>query len=239
MENRLCYLQHVDFETPAGILDWAATHKLNVSGSHLYRGDQLPDVKDFDHLIVMGGPMGANDDHLYAWMRLEKKLIEASIKAGKKVIGICLGSQFLADVLGAPVYKNSQKEIGWFPIEWTKNARSSPLFQHMPQQQLVFHWHGDTHDLPSGARHLASSAVCQNQAYQFGENVLGFQFHLEVKPENIQFMMQQFIDELIEAPYIQSAKEIEAHTRLCPDMNKAFFATLDAFLLGGKKTAAF
>ena len=232
MVKRIAYLQHIDIETPASILDWATKNDLSVSGSHLYRGDELPNIEEFDALVVMGGPMGAKDDHLYPWMRPEKQLIEAAITAGKKVVGICLGAQFLADVLGARVYANGHKEIGWFPITWSNSARQSPLFRHMPKQQTVFHWHGDTFDLPAGARRLASSAACPNQAWQYGDNVLAFQFHLEVKPENVRLMTKRFADELVEASFIQTAEEILAETQFCHSMNDTMFETLNEFILG-------
>ena len=233
MLKRIAYLQHIDIETPASILDWATKNDLSVSGSHLYRGDELPNIEEFDALVVMGGPMGAKDDHLYPWMRPEKQLIEAAITAGKKIVGICLGAQFLADVLSARVYPNGHKEIGWFPITWTEAARQSLLFSPLPKEQTVFHWHGDTFDLPAGARHLASSAACPNQAWQYGANVLAFQFHLEVKPENVKLMTERFAEELVGAPFIQSAAEMLAGTSFCRSMNEAMFETLDKFILDG------
>ena len=176
--------------------------------------------------------MDVKDESQFPWMRDEKMLIEEAMKAGKRVVGICLGAQILAGVLGARVYKNPHKEIGWLPIRWTPAAKASPFFQHMPQEHIVFHWHGDTFDLPSGALHLASSVARPHQAYSFGDNVLGLQFHMEVKPEDVKRMVHVFADELIERPYIQSSKKILDSTSMCQQMNDDLFAMLDAFMLG-------
>src|ERR1019366_3931236 len=114
---RLHYLQHVPFEGPGKIEEWAAKANHTVKASRLYANDSLPAAESFDMLVVMGGPMGANEDARYRWMKGEKLLIELAIEKEKKVLGICLGAQLIARVLGAKVYANGEKEIGWFPIE--------------------------------------------------------------------------------------------------------------------------
>lgn len=226
---RLHYLQHVPFENPGCILDWANDRNVDVQSSHLYKNDPLPDLDDFDLLVVMGGAMGANDDALYPWMSAEKQFIKSAIGAGKKIIGICLGSQFLADVLGVSVYPNLHKEIGWFPIEWTDAAHENTYTNHLPKTLDVFHWHGDTYDLPPGAVHLAKSAICQNQAFQVGETVLAFQFHLEVKEDNVKAMLANCVDELVDEPYIQSREDILAGMKNCDMVNGYITAMLDKF----------
>lgn len=226
---RLHYLQHVAFENPGCILDWAKEKKFSISRSLLYQNEPLPNVDDFDLLVVMGGPMGANDDHLYPWMRPEKKLIEQAIHSGKKVIGICLGAQIVANVLGQKVYRNSEKEIGWFPIEWTEAALSINALNHLPKFLTVFHWHGDTFDVPPGALHLAKSQACKNQAFLFEDNVLAFQFHLEVKPDNVRAMVENCGDELAPAPFIQTHEEILAGVRYCQAVNEHIQTVLDKF----------
>jgi GMP synthase (glutamine-hydrolysing) len=228
---RLHYLQHVPFENPGCILDWANENNVDVKSSHLYKNDPLPELDVFDLLVVMGGAMGANDDDIYPWMPQEKKLIESAINANKKVIGICLGSQFLADVLGVKIYANSHKEIGWFPIEWSDAAQQNELTNHMPKTLDVFHWHGDTYDLPPNATHLAKSRVCQNQAFLFGNNVLAVQFHLEVKEDNIKAMLANCADELVDAPYIQSREKILEGMKNCDIVNDYIKKMLDKFCI--------
>jgi GMP synthase (glutamine-hydrolysing) len=232
MLMRLYYLQHVPFENPGCILDWAQRNRVDVKGAHLYKNEPLPALEDFDLLVVMGGAMGANDDDHYPWMRPEKELLDRAIAADKKVIGICLGSQFLADVLGVRVYPNAHKEIGWFPTTWSEAAQSHDLTNHMPETLEVFHWHGDTYDLPQGAIHLAESAACRNQAFLYGDHVLAFQFHLEVKEENVRAMLAHCGEELVDARYIQARQEILRGMVHCGGVNEKIYELLDKFCRG-------
>jgi GMP synthase-like glutamine amidotransferase len=134
-------------------------------------------------LIFMGGPMSANDDLPY--IRKELGFIERAVTAGKLVLGVCLGAQLIAKALGAKVYRNPIKEIGWAPVYWTEAARRDPLLDGVAEPETVLHWHGETFDLPQGAEWLAWSDACRHQAFRVGTNVYGFQFHLEVTPEMI------------------------------------------------------
>ena len=162
---RIHALQHVPFEGLGKIEEWAAKADHSIKSTRLHLHEPLPSIDSFDTLLVMGGPMGANDDGKYRWMRGEKLLIELAIQKEKKVLGVCLGAQLLAHVLGAKVYPNSQKEIGWFPIELNPpNVRHHPL-SVLPQRTTVFHWHGDTFDIPKGATHLARSRACEKSGF--------------------------------------------------------------------------
>ena len=135
-------------------------------------------------LIVMGGPQSANDP-LPALHR-ELELIGQAIQAGVPVLGICLGSQLIAKALGARVYRNPEKEIGWAPIYFTEAGGSDALFSGAPSPTTFFHWHGETFDLPSGAEWLAYSDRCRHQAFRYGKNVYGIQFHPEITPAMIE-----------------------------------------------------
>jgi GMP synthase-like glutamine amidotransferase len=179
----------------------------------LYKKEPLPSTADLDVLIVMGGPMSIHDEMEYPWLLPEKELIGAAIREGKKVLGICLGAQLIAAVCGARVYPNSQKEIGFWPVRWVNPAftvtgrkRSSTVSEGF--EEMVFHWHGETFDLPVGAVLLASTEVCVNQAFSLGDRVLGIQFHPEVTAEIIRGMVAQEGWELVEGQHIQSAREI-------------------------------
>jgi GMP synthase (glutamine-hydrolysing) len=143
---------------------------------------QLP-VQRAGALIFLGGSMSANDDLPY--IRREIRLIREAISNGRPVLGVCLGSQLIAKALGAKIYSNAVKEIGWAPVTFTDAARRDPLFAGLAGPEVICHWHGETFDLPSGAERLASSANCQNQAFRWGDRVYGLQFHLEVTPEMI------------------------------------------------------
>lgn len=133
-------------------------------------------------LIFMGGPMSANDD--LPFIHEELRLIERAVALGKPVLGICLGAQLIARALGARVYRNPVKEIGWAPVTWRDEARTDPLFRGLSAPEVLFHWHGETFDLPAGAAWLASSGACPHQAFR-AATAYGLQFHLEVTPEMI------------------------------------------------------
>ena len=163
--------------------------------------------------------MSVHDEDLFPWLRAEKELIAAAIREEKKVLGICLGAQLIAEVMGGRVYPNPQKEIGFWAVEWTEDAR-----EHCPNLagdpgggsglaggDVFFHWHGETFDLPPGARLLASTEACLNQGFLLGDNVLGLQFHPEVTPEIVRAMVGNEGHELVDGPYIQTREEILAH----------------------------
>ena len=205
---KIHYLQHVPFEGLASIESWAIDQNHSLSATRFYDNEPLPSVKDLDWLIVMGGPMNIYEDDKYPWLNDEKRFIEQAIQQDKTVIGICLGAQLIADVLGTKVYSGPQKEIGWFPIEITEEAEHSAVFNSLPQKLTVFHWHGDTFNLPKGAIRLAHSEGCQNQAFVYNEKVLGLQFHLESTKDSVQQIIKNCADELIEGKYIQKPEEM-------------------------------
>lgn len=214
------YFQHVPFEGLGSITDWVNSPGHKVTATRFYEDNRLPFVDICDMLIVMGGPMGVHDEKQYPWLKKEKKFIEKAIVKGKKVVGICLGAQLIADVLGAKVYPNKEKEIGWFPIEFKAHSFVSSA----PSSLTVFHWHGDTFDLPPNAVHLAKSVACENQAFLYNNNVLGLQFHMEATGDSITALLQNCRNELIEANFIQSEEEIlnypisERNNRLLQNM---------------------
>ena len=145
-------------------------------------GEPLP-PPDHSAMIVMGGPMSANDD--LPGLRDELQLIGRAIEEDVPLLGICLGAQLIAKALGARVYRNAELEIGWEPVWLTEAARNDVLFQGIPSPDTFFHWHGETFDLPSGAEWLAYSKKCRHQAYRYGQRVYGIQFHPEITSEMI------------------------------------------------------
>jgi GMP synthase-like glutamine amidotransferase len=205
---RIHTIMHVPFEGLGCIADWIGSNGHSVSFTKLYEPHSFPSQQAFDWLIVMGGPMGVYDDDKYHWLADEKNFIKESIDAGKTVIGICLGSQLIAEVLGAKVYPNNQKEIGWMPIHKTEGGKSAPILSSVEDEFTVFHWHGDTFDLPEGSTPLFSSQACVNQAFLYKDKVLGLQFHFEVTPEAVREMVTNGMDELVENNTIQSATTI-------------------------------
>lgn len=224
---KIHYLQHVPFEDPASIKDWICKNNLRASCTRFYAGDPLPQIDDFDWLIVMGGPMNVYQEDLYPWLTEEKRLIERAIAHGKTIIGICLGGQLIADVLGARVFRNAHKEIGWFPIELTREALTSPLFDSFPQRMIAFHWHGDAFELPSGAMRLASSEACPNQAFIHDARVIALQFHLESTPQSIRALIENCADEIVADAFVQTPEQMLAQSAACATINAALHRLLD------------
>ncbi len=175
---RVHVLRHAAFEGLGSIQPWLQRKGAQVGESRLFERPALPSVGSFDWLIVMGGPMSANDTQAFPWLASEKRLIAEAIDADKIVLGICLGAQLVAGSLGARVYPNRGKEIGWFSVHAPPGVRVSgrglPVVPHaVSDGSLVFHWHGDTFDLPRGADHLLRSSACENQAFALGNRVIG------------------------------------------------------------------
>ena len=225
---RIQVLQHVPFEGPAGIADWAASRGHPLTITHLYRGDTLPALDTFDRLAVMGGPMGIYDEQDHPWLVPEKAFLAAAIQAGKTIVGVCLGAQLLADCLGARVIRNAHKEIGWLPIELTPEALADPVFGPLAPGLTVYHWHGDTFPLPPGAVHLARSAGCEHQAFLYQGRVLGLQFHLETTPESLAALVTHCADEIVPGPYVQDAATmLAAGPADYARINAALFGVLD------------
>ncbi len=139
-----------------------------------------PSLEGYHGLIVLGGPMSVNDTGQYPHLMTEMKLIEEAMKKNLPVLGICLGAQLIAKTLGAAVYPNYEKEIGWYDVTPTEEAKSDRVTAEFRGTEKVFQWHGDTFEIPRSAAHLASSALCENQAFRYAVNVYGLQFHLEV-----------------------------------------------------------
>lgn len=203
---RAHYLQHVAFEGLGSIEPWLQTAGYEISSTQLFESSEFPALNEIDLLIIMGGPMSANDEVEFPWLSLEKQFIRNFIDSGKPVLGICLGAQLIASAMGAKVYQNSVKEIGWFPVQGISAVTSS--FFSFPASTEVFHWHGETFDLPQGATLIASNAACENQAFQIGDSVIGLQFHLETTPESAEEIVTNCRDELIPSKYVQTEEEI-------------------------------
>lgn len=206
---RLHYIQHVPFEHPGIILDWAQEHGYPLSSTQIYQEDAFPAQKDFDWLIVMGGPMNIYEEDKYPWLKKEKEFILQSINSGKIVIGICLGAQLAADVLGGKVTKNAQKEIGWLPVIFNENIKKESVFSDFPEEMTVFQWHGDTFSqLPPNAYSIAQSKGCKQQAFVYGGTVYAFQFHLEIGENTIKDLLHHCSDEMTVGDYVQTSEYI-------------------------------
>ncbi len=225
------WFQHVPFEGLGSIESWAINRRHHIRSTRLYRQDPWPAIEEIDWLIVMGGPMNIYEDGKYPWLVEEKQFIKESIREGKTVIGICLGAQLIADVLGSKVYAGQHKEIGWFPVLKTKEAAKSKIFPDFPSEMTVFHWHGDTFALPPECIRIAESAACQNQAFVYEDRVIGLQFHLEITSQGAEALISNCGEELVEAPFIQSADAILAGGANFLKVNKRMEQLLDTLAL--------
>ncbi|HNX40195.1 MAG TPA: type 1 glutamine amidotransferase [Methanothrix sp.] len=232
---KIHYLQHVPFEDLANIEGWAISRGHDITATRLFSGEALPELESIDWLIIMGGPMNIYEHDRYPWLATEKRFIGRAIAAGKIVLGICLGAQLMADVLGAEVVKNENREIGWFTVDLTAEAKASPLFSVLPQSFTAFHWHGDTFAIPPGALRAAYSRGCANQAFVLGRAV-GLQFHLESSEESLEHLLENCAGELAEgdSPYVQNGVELAAGGQHFAGMRCLMEAFLDNMALLGK-----
>ncbi len=227
---RLHSFQHIPFEDPAGIARWAAMQKIPMTHTHWYKGESPPPMDSFDALIIMGGPMNIYEDHLHPWLAEERKFINQAVASGKKAIGVCLGAQFLADALGGRVTQNAQKELGWFPVEFTPEFQKVSWLAPVPQELTVCHWHGDTFSLPQEAILMGSSKACVHQGFVWRKQVLGFQFHIELSAGDLARIPEDFISEFPAGPWVQPVRQIISDAILYEcDCQKFLFQTLDKF----------
>jgi GMP synthase-like glutamine amidotransferase len=148
-------------------------------------GEPLPDWREFDAVLAMGGPMGAYEEEAHPWLAPEKELLRDAAGAGRPILGVCLGVQLLASALGADVSPMERAEVGMLPVELTEEGRSDPLFAGVPEPLISLQWHGDTFELPDGAVLLAKSPAAPHQAFRAGDAAYGIQFHVEVTPEMV------------------------------------------------------
>ncbi len=222
---RIHSLEHQPEEGPGKIADWAAERGHTIARTAVYAHEPLPALESFDLLVVMGGGMNIYQHRDHPWLVAEKEFLRRAIDAGKPILGICLGAQLLSDVLGGKVFQNAEKEIGWFPVEITDRAMPFAAF---PAEMTVMHWHGDTYTLPPGARNVATSAGCGQQAFVSGDRVVGLQFHLEMGAVNVADLAKVAADDLTPGRFVQSADQL---LKTPPDLehsHAALYTLLDA-----------
>lgn len=222
---KIVMFRHFSFDDPTMFVTWSnnAGHELIVHDPA--QGIDQEWLHALDLLVILGGPMSVYQEEEYKWLSAEKEFVKQAIEMKKKVLGVCLGAQMIAEVLGASVMPNREKEIGWHRLY--RNGEHHPWLTHIPEQFISFSWHGDTFTLPEGARPLIYSAACENQAFAYGEHVMGLQFHLETTPDCIHEMLHNWSHELIEVPYIQNESEIRAGLAYSEQSKKLLWGILD------------
>ncbi len=223
--------QHAAFEDPGTILHWAAQNGHTITYTYFFEADyNIPPVEEIENLLVLGGAMNVDEEEQYPWLKTEKQTIRKVIDAGKKVMGICLGSQLIAAALGKAVYKGKEKEIGFFPVTFTQQALAHKCFNHFTKEYTVFNWHGDTFDLADDAILIASSINYPNQAFIIGNQILALQFHFEMNETSLKNWQLEDCSELLEqGAYIQNATQITAGCHYLTQNKKDIFLLLDKF----------
>ena len=227
---RIQFFIHVPVEEPALILDWVNAKGHTYAFTRFYDDPTLPNIDDFDALIVMGGAMSINDEKKHPWLKDEKAFIKKCIEANKKILGVCLGSQLIAAALGASIYKNNYTEIGWFDVWLVNSDNEKTPFANLPGRFNTFHWHGDTFDLPEGCTRYASSEVTPNQAFMYGDNALALQFHMEFDAKTIEEMIHAWPEDFDGSKYVQDPSYIINNLNKVKDNQQYLNTILDNFL---------
>lgn len=210
-------LEHAEFEDPGYITQWLSEHQLSVIHIRLFEGDSLPDPGAVGLLLVMGGPMNIYEEDKYPWLSLEKTFIRQVLDLDKPVLGICLGGQLIADLLGGTVTKALQPEYGWYTIKQNAAAHEilSKQVLQIPEIMEVFQWHEDTFSIPPGCVHLYSSDSCLNQAFLYNDRVIGLQFHPEMHKASIRGFLKYSCDEIKEKGLVHIQEDILQRIHLC------------------------
>lgn len=222
-------LQHHQTESPALIAEWANSQNFSLSVTKLHDGASFPQPDDFDLLVVLGGQMGSYEASQYPWLKEEKHFLKQTISLNKKVIGIGLGAQLIAEVLGGTVTRGPFWEVGWHEVEWTELAKEHPFFKGFPPRFRAFQWHHDTFTLPQGALQTATATAYPTQGFLIDNHIAGFQFHPEVTEELLLEWVGSHHCELPKETFVQRIDEI-LHQADRLDRAKSFlFTFLDRF----------
>ena len=178
-------IKHVEIEGP-GLIEYCLDKKRIPSQVLcLDSGVRLPKPDDFTHIVLLGGPMNVYEEDRYPFLKHEDLFIKEAIQRGKSILGICLGAQLMAKALGAKVFKAPVKEVGWYDVSLTRIGSRDPLFSDLPKTFPVFQWHEDTFEIPKAGKLIATSSPISHQAFRYGENAYGLQFHPEVTEEMV------------------------------------------------------
>lgn len=213
---RVHYFQHIAGEGFGSCYDYLKAHQAKITATEFFalpvdlplELEALPDIDEVDLLIIMGGAMSVNDEANYPWLKLEKRWLRRYLSAGKPAIGLCLGGQLIANALGASVSRNQHQELGWMDVGRVSHVPEN-YFQ-IPEKINIMQWHSETFEIPRGGVRLAQNNVCQNQMYQIGRNVLGFQFHPEMTPHALQLLIENEEDSAaFNGEYVQPIAELK------------------------------
>lgn len=203
---KMLIVTHATFESPGSIKVWADKNGFETTEVKPYAGEEIPDINDFDFIVVMGGPQSPLAMESAPYLKDEIEMLTKALKSNKRIIGVCLGAQLIAEALGAKTEKSPNREIGCYPLEIIPN--SDPVFGHVGSQVEVMHWHSDMPGIPEGAELLAKSEGCPRQIYRYGDRVYGFQCHFELTKELVQGMIKHCPDDLKPGNYVMNVEEL-------------------------------
>ncbi|MBK8808118.1 MAG: type 1 glutamine amidotransferase [Bacteroidales bacterium] len=230
MSLRIHCFQHVPYEDLGCIKNWIEEKGHHLTITKFWEIYRIPKVTDIDVLIILGGPMSIFHDDECPWLGIEKQYIKKAIDQKKKILGICLGAQLVANRLGAEVYQGKYAEIGFFPIHRTPESDNITCLKTLSDKATVFHWHNDTFEIPENAVSIAFSEACQNQGFMYNNHVLALQFHLEMTPDSLKKILVNCYSDLVENKFVQSVDAILDNIQKATDNNKIMVAILDSFL---------
>ncbi len=214
-------LQHTRSTTPGSTIEWLRSENIPFTVTRFFEANALlPSLNSFDFLIICGGEMNVDEEDQYPWLRAEKDFIKSAIEKNKKVVGLCLGGQLMAEALGAHVGKHKTWEVGWWPVQ----LKLPPTLKMTPLNILTpFQYHGYSFETPKGAFRFASSEACEHQAFLWGQNAIGFQFH----PESTkQWVVGCSEENLPSGAYVQTPQQMTAGNQLQPELQRWYFEIL-------------
>ena len=230
--EKIYIVKHVPFEGPGYIEKWAEQNSIKLEILNAY-DFEFPDIEKNCGVVLMGGPMSVNDDYMF--LKKEKIWVKNLLDNNISLLGICLGAQIIADLLGSEVYKANNKEIGWFPVYADENLKNDSYLKTFNDEEIVFHWHGEVFDLPEGAQRLFFNEISSCQGF-CKDNAAGLQFHLESTKETTDFLIKNCFDDLAEkGRFVQSEKEIKSENTNFKRINSLMSVFLNWWAFKDKK----
>ena len=205
---KILFVTHASFEQPGSIESWAKKHNHETQEVKPYNGEKLPAIDEYDMLVVMGGPQSPIEIDKSPYLKDEIDLIKQALKQKKRMVGVCLGAQLIAEALGAKTERSPNKEIGMYPVELLGDAAIDPVFSDFPAKFDVMHWHSDMPGIVDGINLLAKSEGCPRQIFRFGDRVYGFQCHFELTKELVEGMVKHCGSDMMAGKYVMTPDQL-------------------------------